>query len=148
MKLSWWNFFLCWFKSYVIQFLSDVYTFGNDFIWFCLNVYFCMMFLCVFKCFFICEVLYDRIWYYVLFTVCPIFQYFSSRTPETRSLALKVSEWTFFPSTNHLTSMSMLLGTMTSVRTALQWKMISDWRLLVDCVRTASVILTVTEIFL
>ena len=40
----------------------------------------------------------------------------------------------------------MLLGSMMSVRMALQWKMISDWRVLVAWVRTASVMFTVTEI--
>ena len=78
-------------------------------------------------------------------TVCPIFQCSSVKTPATRSLALNVSEWTFFPSTNHLTSISMLSGTMTSVRTALQWNKISDWRLFVVWVSTAPDILTVTK---
>ena len=41
--------------------------------------------------------------------------------------------------------MSMLLGTITSVRTALQWKTISDRSLFVDWVMTAFSILTVTE---
>ena len=80
-----------------------------------------------------------------IFTVCPICQCSSVRTPDTRSWALNVSEWTFFPSTNHLTSISMLWGTMTSERTALQWKTISDWRLLVVWVTTAADIFTVTK---